>query len=71
MIRLEAVRRLVIWEIPVERTLVVIASEFIRVMITGRWAHSTVVLFGDGIGRRAVSATEDGTVRAVKVVLGA
>ena len=49
----------------------VIASEFIRVMIPGRWAHSTVVHFGDGIGRRAVSATEDGTVRAVKVVLGA
>ena len=71
MIRLEAVRRLVISEIPVERTLMVITSEFRRVMITGRWAHSTVVLFGDGIARRYLARTEDRTVRAVKVVLGA
>ena len=49
----------------------VIASEFIRVMIPGRWAHSTVVLFGDGIGRRYLARTEDRTVRAVKAVLGA
>lgn len=49
----------------------VIASEFIRAMITERWAHSTVVLLGNGNGRRVVSATEDRTARAVKVVLGA